>query len=79
MADPPNSPLDAPPGDDEVAHYTGPNNARWVVVGFVALIVGFVIYMALGMPGMDHGGGGGMDHDNMDMDDGMLPAIVWTS
>ena len=79
MTDPRNPPLEAPPSDDELADYTGPNTARWVVIGVVALIVGFVIYMALGMPGMDHGGGGGMDHDNMEMDEGMLPAIVETS
>jgi hypothetical protein len=55
-------------------YYVGANNARWVVIGFIALIVAFVIYMALGMPGMNHGGGGGMDHDMGDMDSGeMLP------
>ena len=51
-----------------------PNNARLVVIGFVVLVAGFVLYMALGMPGMDHGGDGGMDHE---MDEGeMLPSAV---
>ena len=56
-----------PPG-----YYVGANNARWVVIGFLVLIAAFVIYMALGMPGMNHGGGGGMDHDMDDMGQ-MLP------
>lgn len=52
----------------DTGYYRGPNTARLVVIGFVALVVAFVLYMALGMPGMDHGGDGmdpnmpGMDH-----------------
>ena len=61
-------------GSEPVGYYTGPNNARWVVIGFVALIAAFVLYMALGMPGMSHDGGGVMDHDMDNMDSGeMLP------
>lgn len=64
---------------DAAPYYRGPNNARWVVIGFVALIVAFVVYMALGMPGMDHGGGDGMDHDMDGMDMGkMLPSTSRT-
>ncbi|MGQ0505695.1 MAG: hypothetical protein ACT4TC_10290, partial [Myxococcaceae bacterium] len=48
--------------NDVPGNVDGPNNARWVVIGFVALIVGFVLYAALGMPGMDHGGDPQMDH-----------------
>lgn len=55
-------------------HDLGPNTGRWVVVGFVALLAAFIVYMALGMPGMDHGsGGGGMDHD---MSEDMLPSMT---
>ena len=57
---------------EPVTYYQGANNARWVVIGFLALVAAFVLYMALGMPGLNHGGGGGMDHDNMDMGE-MLP------
>ena len=60
------------PAEEPVTYYRGANNARWVVIGFLALIAALVLYMALGMPGMNHGGGGGMDHDNMDMGE-MLP------
>ena len=60
------------PQHEPVGYYAGANNARWVVFGFVALIAAFVIYMALGMPGMSHDGDGGMDHDMDDMDE-MLP------
>ena len=59
-------------GSEPVAYYQGANNARWVVIGFLALVAALVLYMALGMPGMNHGGGGGMDHENMDMGE-MLP------
>jgi hypothetical protein len=53
---------------EDAGYYRGPNTARTVVIGFVVLVVAFVLYMALGMPGMDHGGDGmdpnmpGMDH-----------------
>lgn len=60
--------------DAEPSGDTGANNARWVVIGFVALITAFVLYMALGMPGMSHDGGGGVDHDMDNMDSGeMMP------
>jgi hypothetical protein len=67
----PAGPLEpAAPGSSE----PGPNTARLLVVGFVVLVVAFVAYMALGMPGMDHGGDGSpqMDHE---MDEGMLPSV----
>lgn len=70
----PNEATEPQPGPELVGYSTGPNNARWVVIGFVGLIAAFVLYMALGMPGMSHDGGGGMDHDIDNMDSGeMLP------
>ena len=55
----------------EVEYEQGPNNARWVVIGFAVLVAVFVAYMAVGMPGMDHGGGDGSEVDHGDMDMGM--------
>jgi hypothetical protein len=70
----PDEVTEAQPAPELVDFYTGRTNARWVVVGFVALIAAFVLYIALGMPGMSHDGGGGMDHDMDNMRSGeMLP------
>ncbi len=42
-------------------------SGRAAVVAFAILVVLFVAYLGLGMPGMDHGSGGGttgeMQHD----------------
>lgn len=67
---------ESPPDPAPPVSEPGPNTARLVVVGFVALVAAFVIYMALGMPGMDHGGGSSpqmdMDHE---MGEGMAPSV----
>ena len=32
-------------------------SGRWVIAGLASLVVAFVAYLALGMPGMDHSNG----------------------